>query len=793
MYDLGTHFKFDLNKSTANKECVFKGNNYRITVLTERLIRLEYNENQMFEDYPTELVWYRNFPKPDFVVKESNKILNITTKYFELTYVKEKKFGSNKLTPLKNLKIQLLNTDKIWYYGHPEVRNYEASAFNIDDTKEKRFKKSLYSLDGFVSIDDSKTSLILENGSFKKRDNAGVDIYVFLYDKDFYYCLNDYFMLTGYPPLIPRYALGNWWDKKEFYNEFSIVHLLKKFEDYNIPLSLFTLNKWQRENNFEFSEFYKDPKAVINYLKTKNVKFGLSIEDPKLFKPNTKSFDKLKEYLYPDKNGNIPLNVFDAKTIDAFLKLIIHPLTNIGVDYFSLNSFDTNDLERLSILKHYLYYDGFRFENKRPLISAYNYVTAPHRYPILYAGKSTVGWDTLKKIPSFNASASNSGVSFWSHDVGGTSGGVEDPELFIRSVQLGVFSPIMRLGSDDGKYYKREPWKWGLKPRKITIDFLNLRHKLIPYLYTEAYKYFKYGKPLIEPIYYKYPGMYDDELYKDQYYVGSTFLVSPMTTKKDYLMNRVIQKFYIPEGTWYGFFTGKQFKGNKKYISFYRDHEYPVFVKAGAIIPMTLKGTNDTSSPSKTELQIFPGASNTYSIYEDDGESNAYLKGDYLITNVEFIYEKDNYKLTILPVEGKVGVAPSKRSYKIRFKNTKPTSKVTSYVASTQINNNCYKDESDLIVEVNDIPSNEQLTIICSGQDIEIEALRILSDDIISIISDLPIKSSLKQKIDNIMFSNELDLPKKRIAIRKLAHEKEYLEKKYITLLLKLLEYINEV
>ena len=793
MYDLGQYFRFDLNKSTANKECVFKGDNYRITVLTERLIRLEYNENQMFEDYPTELIWYRNFPKPDFVIKESSKILNITTKYFELTYIKEKKFDSNKLAPMKNLKIQLLNTDKIWYYGHPEVRNYDASAFNINDTKEKRFKKSLYSLDGFVSIDDSKSSLILENGSFKKRDNAGVDIYVFLYDKDFYYCLNDYFMLTGYPPLIPRYALGNWWDKKEFYNEFGIVHLLKKFEQYNIPISLFTLNKWQRENNFEFSEFYKDPKSVINYLKTKNVKFGLSIEDPKAFKPNTKTYNKLKEYLYPDKSGNIPLNVFDAKTIDAFLKLLIHPLTDMGVDYFSLNTLDKNDLERLSILKHYLYYDGFRFENKRPLISAYNYVTAPHRYPILYAGKSEVSWDTLKKIPSFNASATNSGVSFWSHDIGGTSGGMEDQELFIRSVQLGVFSPIMRLGSDDGKYYKREPWKWGLKPRKITIDFLNLRHKLIPYLYTEAYKYFKYGKPLIEPIYYKYPGMYDDELYKDQYFFGSTFLVSPITTKKDYLMNRVIQKFYIPDGTWYGFFTGKQFKGNKKYVSFYRDHEYPVFVKAGAIIPMTLKGSNDTSAPSKTELQIFPGASNTYSIYEDDGESNAYLRGEYLITNVEFIYQKDNYKLTILPVEGKVGVAPSKRSYKVRFKNTKPTSKVTSYVASAQINNNCYKDEADLIVEVDDIPSNEQLTIICSGQDIEIEALRILSDDIISIISDLPIKTSLKQKIDNIMFSNELDLPKKRIAIRKLANEKERLEKKYIVLLLKLLEYINEV
>ena len=790
MYELGEYFKFDLNKSNMNNECVFKGNKYRITVLTQRVVRIEYNEDGMFDDYPTELIWYRNFPKPEFTVDESKDVLKITTKYFELIYKKDKPFKGSKISPTKNLKISLLNTDKVWYYGHPEIRNYGTStSFN----NEKDNKKGLYSLDGFVSIDDSKSSFILENGTFKKRENKGIDIYIFLYGKDFYYCLNDYFMLTGYPPLVPRYVLGNWWDKKEVYNEFDIMHLVKKFEDNNIPISLFTLNKWQNKNDFELNEIYKNPKYVINYLKSKNIKFGLSIEDPKVFKSNTKTFEKLNEYLYKDKSANIPFNVFDAKSIDAFLKLVIHPLTDMGVDYFSLNSFDKNDLERLSILKHYLYYDGFRNEFKRPLISAYNYMTASHRYPVLYAGKSEVSWDTLKKIPSFNASAANIGVSYFSHDIGGTSGGIEDNELFIRFVELGVFSPILRLGSEDGKYYKREPWKWGLKARKITTDFLNLRHRLIPYLYTEAYKYFKYGKPLIEPIYYRYPKLYDDVLYKDQYFFGSTFLVSPITTKKDYLMNRVIQKFYMPEGTWYGFFTGKKFKGNRKYVSFYRDHEYPVFVKAGAIIPMATNDNNYTGCPAKTELQIFPGASNTYSVYEDDGETNNYLKGEYLITNVEFVYEKDNYKLTILPVEGKTGVIPSKRAYKIRFKNTKPTSKVVSYVSSTQIKNNCYKDESDLIVEVEDIPTNQQLTIICSGQDIEIEAIRIISEDIISIISDLPIKTTLKQKIDNIMFSNELTLTKKRIAIKKLAHEKEYLDKKYITLLLKLLEYINEV
>ena len=794
MYELGDQFKFDLNKSTANKECVFMGNKYRITVLTERLVRLEYSENGMFEDYPTELIWYRNFPKPEFIVNETNKVLNIKTRYFDLTYLKEKKFNSGKLNPTKNLRIDLLNNDKkTWYYGHPEVRNYDTSVFGLKDTNSKKLSKSLYSIDGFSSIDDSNSSIILENGQFKKRDNAGIDIYVFLYNKDFYYCLNDYFMLTGYPPLIPRYALGNWWDKDDFYSEFEIAKIVKKFEDNNIPMSIFILNKWQKENDFEFNELYKDPKSIATYLHSKNIKFGLSINMLDNFKNNSLIYNKVKDYLLVDKNGNIPFNLFDARVIDAFLKLILHPLDNIGVDFYSIDTFDSNNLENLSIFKHYIYYDSLRNNLKRPLISAPNYTYASHRYPILYAGKSDVSWDTLKKIPSFNAKAINMGISFWSHDAGGSSNGVEDSELFVRFIQLSTFSPILRLGSDSGKYFKREPWKWVLKPKEISTRFLNLRHKLIPYLYTESYKYFKYGKPLIEPIYYSHPMLYDSSLYKDEYYLGQTFLISPITSKKDYLMDRVIQKIYIPDGMWYDFFTGKQFRGNKRYVSFYKDQEYPVFVKAGAIVPISLNKLNDTSSPKSMEIQVFPGANNTYSIYEDDGVTNNYLKGDYLITNIEFVYEKNNYKLTILPVSGKKGIVPDKRNYKIRFKNTKPTSMVESFISSNRISNNCYKEDTDLIVEVNDVPTTSQLTVICSGEDIEIEAIRIINEDIVSIISDLPIKTVVKQKIDDIMFNNSMETKKKRIEIRKLAHGKNYLDRKYIELLLKLLEYINEV
>lgn len=790
MYDLGEQFKFDLNKSISNPECVFMGSKYRITVLTERLVRLEYNENGMFEDYPTELVWYRNLPKPEFTVSQTDKTLKIITKYFELFYKKESKFDGGKLTPTNNLKISLLNTNKVWYYNHPEARNYGTSSFTIDD---KGFVKGLYSLDGFATLDDSKTSLILENGSFKKRDNTSIDLYVFLYNKDFYFCLSDYFSLTGNPPLIPRYALGNWWCKSDFYNEFDIVHAVNKFEKKNIPISVFMLDNWNTHNSYIFNENYKDPKSIINFLDNKKVKLGLVVDDTLEFKNDTLNYEKLKTYLVPDKNGNIPFNLFDAKTIDAYLKLIIHPLKETGVELFFINNFKKNNDERNYILKHYLYFDKYKNENIRPLICSFNSLKAPHRYPVLYTGKSKVDWLTLKKIPKFNILASNMGISFLSHDLGGTVDGIEDSELFIRFIQLGVFSPILRLGSDSGKYYKREPWKWDLATSVIVTKFLNIRYKLIPYIYTESYKYHKYGKPLIEPLYHRYPMLYDDDLYSNQYFFGSNILVSPILNKKDSIMNRVIHKMYIPEGVWYDIFTGKKYNGGKRYTAFYKDDEYPLFVRAGTIIPFSLNKFNDTGVPKKMEMVIFPGANNTYSIYEDDGISNNYKNGDYLITNVEYIYEKNNYKVTILPVSGKIGIAPNTRDYKILFRNTNMPSKLISYVGNNQVANRCYKEDDDLIIEVDNVPTNSQLTVVCSGDNIEIDALHIINEDIVSIISDLPIKTIVKQKIDDIMFSKEFTIKKKRIEIRKLANGKNWIERKYIDLFLKLLEYIQEV
>ncbi|MBE6144014.1 MAG: DUF5110 domain-containing protein [Firmicutes bacterium] len=803
MYNLGEQFKFDYEKAKPNKDCVFQGNKYRITVLTERLVRLEYDENGFFEDRPTELVWYRNLPKPEFKVNEDNRFLEITTKYFTLTYAKGKNFYGGKANPTGYLKISVNNSDRYWYYKHPEVRNYGSPSLTLSENGKVKYHKSLYSIDGFTSIDDSMSKIMTQTGEIVERDNKEIDTYVFIYLKDFYECLQDYFKITGSPALIPRYALGNWWSRNNTYNDKQLYDLIDQFEKKKIPLSVLMLDKdWHIRNfkdkkklktGFTFNkELFASPYEMISYLHSKGIRLGLNVNPTEGIYPTEELYKIIKEYLNALEDGVIPYNIYNPRFIDAYLKILIHPLDALGVDFFWIDYFDKAKLEEIFLLKHYHFYDMMRNYKRRPMVFGYNTNIGAHRYPVLYSGKTIVSWDTLKLIPLHNLNASNSGVTWWSHDIGGYFKGIEDNELYIRFVQLGVFSPILKFGADVGKYYKREPWRWSIKTYSIVKDYLTLRHRLIPYIYTEAYKYHKEGKPLIEPVYYRFPEMYDDPLYKNEYYFGSQLFVSPIVKQKDYVMNRVIHKFFMPDGMWYDIVTGKKFPGGRNYVSFFKDQDYPVFARSGAIIPYgDNENINDTTPPKDLEIQIFPGRSNTYHLYEDDGLSDLYKKGYYLLTSIDYNYLPNNYTVIIRAIEGKSGIVPEKRNYKITFRNTKRANDVIAYFNNDKIEYNAYVNGPDFIVELKNVPTIGQVTLNCKGKDIEIDAVRIINEDIETIISDLQITTELKEKLDKILFNAELSIKKKRIEVRKLKNVG--LESKFVKLFLKLLEYINQV
>ena len=193
--------------------------------------------------------------------------------------------------------------------------------------------------------------------------------------------------------------------------------------------------------------------------------------------------------------------------------------------------------------------------------------------------------------------------------------------------------------------------------------------------------------------------------------------------------------------------------------------------------------------PTDMEIHVFPGKNNVYNLYEDDGVTSLYKKGYFIKTSIDYNYRESNYTLIVRATEGKSGIIPDKRNYKIRFRNTKETTDIIAYENKQKIQVTSYVEDNDFIVEANNISTTSQLTINCKGKDIEIDALRVINEDIESILSDLQIDTETKIKIHEILFSDK-EIKRKRIVIRKLGGRR--LENRFVKLFLNLLEYIQE-
>ena len=776
MANVSNYYIESRTKLISNKESCIIGNKYRITILTPRLARLEYTPSGKFIDDPTALVINRTFPKTPYGITESETLIQIDTGIFTITYVKDKDFKAGNLG--SNLKAVINNTTIEWQMNSPQVKNLRGINYSIDSIKDKIILDTgLYSLDGYAVVKDN-TPVLTENDIFIPREEGSKDIYLFMYNKDFDGCLNDYFTLTGYPNLIPRYALGAWWYKNDNYTSKDIISLVDRFNKDNIPISIFLLgDSWRGNNNYIPSI---DLKNVSNYLTQKNIKLGVTINPNLEIAKGTNEYNLISNYTNEEKFKFIPLS---NEKLGIYLNMFINNLEMQGVELYSIDYNNPNDKIDLWKFAHY-HHGKIETRGKRGLSLTRNHGIAVHRYPIIWSGKTLVNWTTLNLLPRYNLQGYNVGVSFIAHPIGGYHNGIEEAELYLRYIQFACFSPIFLLASEGGKYYKREPWKWNPIIENDIINFMNLRYKLIPYIYTESYNYHKTGKGIVKPFYYDYPKILDDVQYKNQYFFGQNLFVSPITNKKNIVIDRVMKKIFVPDGIWFNLLDGKQYNGAKYYTNFYRDEDYPVFVKAGSIIPMSYNIKEDI--PSTLELNIYPLSDGTYNLYEDDGITNNYKKGMYMITNFSYHYEKDNYTLKISKSEGKNLL--SKRNYLLRFKNTKNIKAV--YIEDKSITYNCYYDKNDFIIQINNLIVGRSLEVNIKGENVLVSSIRLINEDIKEILYDLAINTSLKDKLDEILFS-DLEVKKKRIKIRKL--KKKGLDSKYIKIFINLLEYIQKI
>jgi alpha-glucosidase (family GH31 glycosyl hydrolase) len=299
--------------------------------------------------------------------------------------------------------------------------------------------------------------------------------------------------------------------------------------------------------------------------------------------------------------------------------------------------------------------------NHRPLIFHRWGGLGSHRYPIGFSGDSFTTYGTLAWQPYFTATASNVGFGYWGHDLGGhQQTGGNDPEIYLRWMQYGVFTPIFRTHATNWEGIERRIWKYPNFPS--LLETVKLRYALMPYIYTAARQAYDTGVSLCRPLYYEWPEVNNAYLFEDEYMFGDDILVAPVVTKPE-SDGMTARRTWLPEGRWFDVCRNKVVEGNRTFTDRYAMEEIPYFFRAGSVIVNNPPMMNLNTRPDRLILKVVPGGNGQTKLYEDEGDTEGYKQGAYTTTTISH----EGNTLTILPREGKFAGMPESRSYTVEF------------------------------------------------------------------------------------------------------------------------------
>ncbi len=688
-------------RGKSRKEAVIQGEKYRITLLTDALVRLEYSEDGTFEDRASQSVINRDFPVPKFQVYERADSLEILTGRIHLIYNKQE-FTDYGLSIQVRGDISAYHS--IWHYGE-EVKDLGGTARTLDEANGAiPLEQGLMSRFGYTVFDDSRSLLLTEDGWVEPRKPEILDLYFFGYGHSYEECLKDFYRLTGNTPLIPRYALGNWWSRFYQYSEQEYKNLMTRFETEEIPFSVSVIDMdwhlvdidpkygsgwtgytWNRE-------LFPEPEEFLGWLHDHGLKVTLNVHPAGGVQAHEEQYRQMAEALGKDWEKEEPVNfdITDPEFLDAYFEYLHHPQEKAGVDFWWIDWQQGGlckipGLDPLWMLNHYHYLDSAG-RGRRPLTFSRYAGIGSHRYPVGFSGDTIISWESLDFQPYFTANASNVGYGWWSHDIGGHMMGNKDDELAARWVQFGVFSPILRLHSSNSAFTGKEPWRYNRIAEAVMKRYLKLRHEMLPYLYTMNYYANKEGQPLIRPMYYLEPEREEAYHVPNEYYFGTELIACPITKPMDKRAGAASFKAWLPEGLWFDFFNGRRYRGGRE-LTLYRELEdMPVLAKAGGIVPMTdlEEYTNSVENPKALTVKIFPGADNCFRLCEDEGDTCTDAPENWVYT----LLELTNQGQTVFRIHGAQGntaVIPEKRSWRLEIYGMERESCPKVYADSQEI------------------------------------------------------------------------------------------------------------
>ena len=549
---------------------LFETEKIRITLITSKLLR---TESGNFTDLPTQVVQNREFASVEYEMKEDANDIHIQTA--------DVHFCVNKQNADVRY-VEFANGDKVSDF---ESGRLPGTARTLDQANGAvKLENGITSRSGASVMDDSKSLLLNEDGSISSRPSC-VDRYWFAYGHAYIEQLRDFFQLTNPVPLIPKYALGNWWSRYRAYTQEEYRGLMQQFIDKKLPITVATIDMdWHWTDVVERfgkeakshkpgcleeifynvllqgwtgytwnTELFPDYRELLQWLHDNNFRVTLNIHPSQGVRFFETQYEQMCERLGKDPSTKeyIPFDVTDMEFMKAYFEVLHHPFEEEGVDFWWIDwqqgtKTKIDGLDPLWALNHYHTADSGRAES-RPLILSRYAGLGSHRYPLGFSGDTHTTWKSLDFQPYFTNCAANAGYTWWSHDIGGHMLGIQDDELYIRWLQYGVFSPINRLHSSNSDFMGKEPWKRSWSVNAIAEKYLRLRHKLIPYMYSANYRTHVEGEPICMPMYYRYDckEAYD---VKNQYIFGGQMLVCPITKPADKRLNLAEVEVWLPEG-----------------------------------------------------------------------------------------------------------------------------------------------------------------------------------------------------------------------------------------------------
>ena len=716
----------------ADDKAVVTIGNARFTVLTSRLIRMEWAGDGVFEDRATLGVVNRLMPVPEFKATKSSKRMVIRTSDLTLTYRNTGKFSAD------NLSVEFkLNGKKVkWTFGMSDEDNLLGTCRTLDQCDGEKtmdpFDKGVVSRAGWAILDESDRHVFVPTGSDwgdwaeARQGNADrQDLYIFAYGHDYKTAVSDFTKIAGRVPLPPKYAFGYWWCRYWQYPDYEIRDLMNHFRDFNIPIDVFIIDMdWHEMWNDDVFKGYQDqsgqvlgwtgytwkkdffpkPENLLQDLHDYGVKTSLNIHPASGIQPFEEPYQRMrKDYLsrtsvydgpknFVNEDGSdafIPWCIDQREWADAYFNSVMHPMEKMGVDFWwldwqqqRLNKEFIPGINQTFWINHVFFKDMEKQGDRRPMIYHRWGGLGSHRYQVGFSGDTYATWKVLGYLPYFTSTAANVAYGYWGHDIGGhmQPWGVRatDPELYTRWMQSGVFTPIYKSHSTKDMSMEKRFWVF---PEHFDMmrEAIRLRYSLSPYIYTTARECYDTGISLCRPMYYDYPEAEEAYSFKQQYMFGRDILASTVCEPLDSATALAGRQMWFPAGTdWYDASTGTTYKGGQVASLQYTLFENPYFVKAGAIIPMAMPDIESLQQTSSDIcLWVAPG-DGVYEtrLYEDDGSTQAY-ESEFAFTTITKTSDASSLTMTVSPRKGAYRDAPEMRSIRIVLDGVLPADKIS--------------------------------------------------------------------------------------------------------------------